>query len=83
MKHNNYTEDMPIIFNKPYISLGGGLLAVGEIVTLEPCDEREDWVKYYCKTLGNGVIPMNGRWTTRFKFPKEAEFDISMMDELL
>lgn len=83
MKHNDCTEDMPIIFGKPYISLGGGLLAVGEILTFEPYDELKDWVKYDCITLGNGKIHMKGRWTTRFKFPEEVEFDISMMDELL
>lgn len=83
MKHNDFIEDMPIIFNKPYISLGGGSLAVGEILTFQPDNELRDWVKYYCKTLGNGKIHMNGRWITRFKFPEEGDFNISMMDELL
>ena len=83
MKHNNATEDMPIIFGKPYISLGGGLLRVGEILTLQPCNERKGFVSYYCETLGSGKMSEKGSWRTKFKIPEEEDFNISMMDELL
>lgn len=83
MRHDNATEDMPIIFGKPYIALGGGLLRVGEILTLQPCNEVKGLVSYYCETLGGGKLSETGSWRTRFKFPEEAEFNISMMDELL